>query len=146
MDWRKGLVLVLMGAVLVVSYTWLQGLFDDSDLKKGMRLVRDYHAGAIEHEIERRHAGALSGPLQWEPELLSGFWGHVRVHCRAPFASGALTDYQFDANVSDFSIHPGTEDGKSVLEALAAVTAAPAASAATAAPAPAAAPAATAAP
>ncbi len=118
LDARRVVILALMGAVIAVSYVWLQGLFDGGDLRKAVRLVHEYRAGAIDRAIEARHAGELASPVAWEAEILSGFWGHVRVHGRAFLKDGRTIDYQFDTNLSDSSIHPGNDPGKEILLAL----------------------------
>lgn len=125
LDIRRALVLVLMGAVLVTSYVWLQGLFDGGDTRKALRLVHEYRAGAIDAAIAARHAGHLASPPEWEAEILSSFWGHVRVHGRVFLDDGRALDYQFDTNLSDLSIHPGNEEGKAVLVGLGVAAATP---------------------
>ena len=107
-----------MTAILVMTYVWLQGMFDDGDLRKATELVRGFKGGIVEREIERRHAGHLAGPPAWSAELLSGFWGHVRVTCAVALDDGSTATYQFDTNLSAMSVHPANDNGKAVLAAL----------------------------
>lgn len=118
----RNLLIGLTALGMVLSYSWLNGRYEQADYRKAIGLVRHLKAPnkttTLEDVLAERFPAARLDAT-WSSEMLSSCRGYVRVH-----AILDATDYAFDVDVVQHGIHPGNEAGKATLLALSQRTAA----------------------
>jgi hypothetical protein len=83
-------MVVLLGATLV----WLQGRFDQGDVKKGIALALDYRpAGRGGKSVFEALVALGRGDPRCDGKVVSGLLGDVEVRCILPSDPG--TEYRF---------------------------------------------------
>lgn len=85
--------IVAVTAIGILSISYLQHRFDQSDLRHAVQAVRTTHPGNGEMNLEQwvsQVYGVSPEEIQWEPSLKSKIKGIVRVQARVPRHSDEL--------------------------------------------------------
>lgn len=91
---RRLPVAIAMVLVLGATLTWLQGRFDQSDVKKGIALTLEHRpAGRGGKTVFDALVGLGSGDPRCDGKVVSGLLGDVEVRCVLP--GDPQTEYRF---------------------------------------------------
>jgi hypothetical protein len=91
---RRLPIAVAMVLLLAATLTWLQGRFDQSDVKKGIALALDHRpAGRGGKSVFDGLIGLGQGDPRCDGKVVSGLLGDVDVRCVLPREPG--TEYEF---------------------------------------------------
>jgi hypothetical protein len=91
---RRLPIAVAMVLLLAATLTWLQGRFDQSDVKKGIALALDHRpSGRGAKSVFDALVARGRGDPRCDGKVVSGLLGDVDVHCMLPGDPG--TDYEF---------------------------------------------------
>jgi hypothetical protein len=85
-------IAILMMLVLAAALAWLQGRFDQSDVKKGIALALSFKPGGASSVFDGLVALGRGDP-QCDGKVVSGLLGDVEVRCSVP--ADATTHYEF---------------------------------------------------
>jgi hypothetical protein len=85
---------IAMVVLLVATLTWLQGRFDQTDVKKGIALALEYRpAGRGGKSVFEGLVALGRGDPRCDGKVISGLLGDVEVRCTLPGDPG--TEYRF---------------------------------------------------
>ncbi len=85
---------IAMVVLLVATLTWLQGRFDQSDVKKGIAMALEYRpAGRGGKSVFEALVALGRGDPRCDGKVVSGLLGDVEVRCTLPGDPG--TEYLF---------------------------------------------------
>lgn len=91
---RRLPIAVAMVLLLALTLTWLQGRFDQSDVKKGIALALDHRpSGRGGKSVFDALVAVGRGDPRCDGKVVSGLLGDVDVHCVLPGDPG--TEYEF---------------------------------------------------
>jgi hypothetical protein len=91
---RRLPIAIAMVALLAAVLSWLQGRFDQTDVKKGIALALEHRpAGRGGQSVFDALVGLDRGDPRCDGKVVSGLLGDVDVHCVLPRDPGI--DYQF---------------------------------------------------
>jgi hypothetical protein len=91
---RRLPIAVAMVLLLAVVLSWLQGRFDQSDVKKGIALALEHRpAGTSGKTIFEGLVALGRGDPRCDGKVVSGLLGDVDVRCALP--GDSATEYQF---------------------------------------------------
>ena len=127
LDLSRLMIGALLIGLLVVTLSWLQGRFDDSDHRKATELVTQYRPRegglSIAQALRARHPGLEPDAITWSSEITSGCLGHVRVYALVRQPSGKPSEtYAFDVDLAGPSVHPTDPKTIAILQSLTATT------------------------
>jgi hypothetical protein len=96
-DYRRVTLAVLLALGLGASLAWLQGRFDQSDLRKALELLeKSRPAGPGSASIDEAIARELGRPAECSSQITNGCRGIVQVRCGGPPGQ----EYLFDADLA----------------------------------------------
>ena len=90
---RRLPVAIAMALALGATLTWLQGRFDQSDLKKGIALALEHRPGGGRKTVFDALVELGRGDPRCDGKVVSGLLGDVEVRCVLP--AGPPTEYRF---------------------------------------------------
>ena len=91
---RRLPIAIAMVLLLAATLTWLQGRFDQGDVKKGIALALDHRpAGRAGKSVFDALVGLGRGDPRCDGNVVSGLLGDVDVRCVLPGEPG--TEYEF---------------------------------------------------
>ena len=91
---RRLPVAIAMVLVLGATLTWLQGRFDQSDVKKGIALALEHQpAGRRGRSVFEALVALRRGDPRCDGKVVSGLLGDVEVRCVLP--GDPQTEYRF---------------------------------------------------
>lgn len=109
-----GVLAVLILGILSVSY--LQHRFDQSDLKHAVEAVRltqpTRGGGKSLEQLLAEHYQVKAEAIRWDPELESKVKGIVRVQAQVPGVSDSLV---WQVDLVRFSIQPESQAAKDIV-------------------------------
>ncbi len=83
-----------MVLLLAVTLTWLQGRFDQTDMKKGIALALQYRAGSGQKTVFDALVALGRGDPRCDGKVVSGLLGDVDVRCTLPGDPGTVYEFR----------------------------------------------------
>ena len=108
---RRLPVAIAMVLALVATLTWLQGRFDQSDVKKGIALALEHRPAGGRKSVFDALVELGRGDPRCDGKVVSGLLGDVEVRCALP--ADPQTEYRFrvllDGKRAPRPANPGAE-------------------------------------
>jgi hypothetical protein len=86
-------IAIVMVVALVAALLWLQGRFNQSDVKKGIALALEHHPNGSRHSVFDALVGLGRGDPRCDGRVVSALLGDVDVRCSVP--GDPATEYEF---------------------------------------------------
>src|SRR5450432_2634673 len=97
MEFRRVLLAAVLAVALGLTLSWLQGRFDQADLRKATDLLeKSRPAGPDSPSIDQAIAKELGHPADCVSQITNGCRGIVQVRCGGP----AGQEFLFDADLA----------------------------------------------
>jgi hypothetical protein len=117
-EYPRIVLAALLAVALVVNLSWLQGRFDQSDLRKATDLLeKSRPAGPDSPSIDQAIARELGHPADCTSQITNGCRGIVQVRCGGPPGQ----EYLFDADLARRPpvLHPANPRAQALMVRLA---------------------------
>ena len=113
MDLRRLAILAAMAIALGATLSWLQSLFDQSDLRHARELLDQTRPTPASPSLEQALAKKLGHPASCDAAITNGCRGIVQVRC----AGGSEGDYLFDADLAQRPpvLHPANPNAQALM-------------------------------